>query len=253
MSRPAWSYRVQALCQQRIEDQGVTSRNRSTSLFVKSEDFDEDISDYVSESSPSDHEGGDDGDDRGYRYLNEKRTWRKLEITESGRKKVVEQKQARHRDELEYETRQMNRVQEAIDKAEKQKKPPPLQRLGGRELRLFSTDHVKHCPEEVAPTRYIEFYSDDEWDNPYIKSNELSGHIYILGNTVFDLGYFTQPKYPGTKTYSLPNPYGYSKVEVQFIDNNHLTLKISPKPVFSKYGAPVPSDAPDVLLYYGKC
>ena len=66
------------------------------------------------------------GDDQGYHHLNEDRTFRKLEITESGRKRVLEEKQKRHREELEYETREMNPIQEAIDKAEKQKNTLPL-------------------------------------------------------------------------------------------------------------------------------
>ncbi|KAJ4122987.1 hypothetical protein NW768_009979 [Fusarium equiseti] len=286
-SRPAWFHRLQALVQQRKKEKGIhcDSDDDEPVPPIKPEEFDQDLSDYLSDPCVSDCEYETDakgdkcckkhgygdirsessggsynpyGPDWEYYLLKEMRNERKEEIyARGGRQKVLKEQQEQEKKELEFELSYIEPIQEAIDKAQKRKKPAPLKHLSGKEFTLWSTDHVKHCPEEIAPTRYITFYSDDEWDDakrdhPERKSKRLAGHIYILGSTVLDLGYFIPPKYPSTKTYPLPTPDENAKVEVQFIDDNHLTPKINPDPIFKKYGAPVPSDAPSMLFYYGE-
>ncbi|CAG7559435.1 unnamed protein product [Fusarium equiseti] len=250
MPRPAWFYRIQALNHQRCEDQGVSSCDRISLPIVEPEDFDEDLSDCVSESSSSDSGGGDYEDNQEYYHLEELRTERKMDVYErGGRKKILEEKQKRDREEQEFEISRIKPIQEAIDKVQKQKSPPPLKHFFGKEFTLWSTDHVKHCPNDADRTRYLELCSHD-------MLHELCSDVFDDNREgLFDFDDFIPPKYPSTKAYPLPSADGESKVEVQFIEDHHLTLKISPELIFSKYGqhgTPVPSGAPSVFTYYGE-
>ncbi|KAJ4003684.1 hypothetical protein NW752_011104 [Fusarium irregulare] len=287
-SKPAWFYRLQALAHKRRKEKGIYSYSDDDEPMppIKPEEFDEDLSDHVSQPCDSDceyetdaeggqcckkHGYGDDrsetsggfdhpdGPDQEYYLLKEMRTERKREIYErGGRQKVLEEQQEQHREELEFESLHIKPIQEAINKAHKQKKPDPLKRIGGKHFDLWSTDHLQYCPKGANPTLYIEFYSVDEWDDaktdhPERKSKRVSGHIYMLESTVCDLDYFIPPKYPSTKTYPLPTLDENAKGQLQFIDDKYLTLKINPDPIFEKCGDPVPSGTPNVLLYYGEC
>ncbi|KAF4965510.1 hypothetical protein FSARC_6690 [Fusarium sarcochroum] len=244
---------------------------------LQPEDYDEDISDLESEQScssengceydsnedctkhdgfepesddSSDSDGGSDID--GYYQMKRERKKRKEELKEQ-----KEYRDDNLSEDLEFETRYENQVKEVLAKLQaSKKKPSPLKRIGGRMFKIWSVDHVKHCPPEVAPTRYIEFYSDDEYDEdkcdrPERKQKQLGGHIYLISETIGYLHRFIPPKLPSTKPYQLR--VGDSTLDVQFIDDNYMILKIPRELVFINVKTPIPSEAPPVFTYYGIC
>jgi hypothetical protein len=160
-----------------------------------------------------------------------KETSQELEEKEKRRQKEMEQQ--RVKEDLEFGSTQIQHVKHAIAAAQKRKSKkdtPPLKRLGGRTFKLWSLDHVKYCPEEAAPTRYIEFYSDDEWDSakydhPERKSKRLNRHVYLLSFTVCRLDYFTPPKHPILKMYTLKAGGGDWDLEIQLTDDDNLAIK----------------------------
>ncbi|KAM0543970.1 hypothetical protein ACHAPJ_012065 [Fusarium lateritium] len=244
----------------------------------KPEDYDEDISELESEVSCSSQNGceygsddiclehgdsdledddtSDDGggsDIDGYYQFKEERKERKRELRDQRKN---------HKDnlgeDLEFETRYENEVKEVLAnlKATTKKKPSPLKRLGGRLFKIWSVEHVKYCPAEIAPTRYIDFWSDDEWDSdkidkPERKQNKFTGHIYMMSDSIGHFNKFTPPKLPSTKTYKLE--VRNSTVDVQFIDDNYLILKIPRELVFTNVRTRIPPEAPRVFTYYGVC
>jgi hypothetical protein len=196
-------------------------------------------------SHDSDNSGGRDRYIYGMDYY---------DMEEKEREKMEKDRQ----NELELELYHVNLVKGAIVKAEKQedKKKSPLLRLGGRTFRLWSLDHLKYCPSEAAPTLYIEFYSNDEfdfdkWDHPELKNNELSGHIYLVSDAVCHLDLFTPPKYPSTKTYQLRADNQQWTLAIQFIDDYHLTIKMSSRLVFCKGTYRMPGGLPSEFTCYG--
>ncbi|KAF4337968.1 hypothetical protein FBEOM_8130 [Fusarium beomiforme] len=165
------------------------------------------------------------------------------------------------KEDLELEMRYVKEVKHALVRAQSaektQTKPAPL-RLGIlRTFKLWSIDHVKHCPYEIAPVKYIEFYNEDPDPLRFTEKqlltmiDDVTAHVYILSEDVCRMKMFTPPKHLSTKTHELRTNRG--PVYIQFFDNNYLTLKMSREMVFSNLGGPIPKDAPPFFAYYGIC
>ncbi|KAI1024896.1 hypothetical protein LB504_009693 [Fusarium proliferatum] len=131
------------------------------------------------------------------------------------------------------EMRYVNEIQSALDQAQSLEEMSTPLNLGlTKTFKLWSIDHIKHCPYQIAPSMYIEFSSRFEYGEfnreqiQTLRAEKLSGHIYLLADTV-------QPVY------------------IQFFNDNYLTLKISREMVFRHCEGKVPWIAPSFFTYYG--
>ncbi|KAF5534408.1 hypothetical protein FMEXI_11309 [Fusarium mexicanum] len=159
-------------------------------------------------------------------------------------------------DDIRLEKRYVDEIRATLDRAQSLEETPAPLNLGlMRMFKLWSVDHLKHCPHEVDPSMYIEFSSSFDYGQfneeqiRTMRAEKLSGHICLLSDTVNLLDNFTPPEYCSTKTHNL----GTSKepVYIQFLDDNYLTLKISRETVFKKREEEVPWIAPAFFTYYG--
>ncbi|KAK2123886.1 hypothetical protein NOF04DRAFT_1349416 [Fusarium oxysporum II5] len=124
--------------------------------------------------------------------------------------------------------------------------PTPLKLGLMRMFKLWSIDHIKRCPYELAPTRYIEFDAPFyEWDNNSqeqrlpLRAERNSGHMYLLAEDACSIDKFTPPEYRSTKTHNL----GMSEEPIY----------IYRETVFSNCEEDIPGNAPSLFTYYGIC
>ncbi|KAF9769175.1 hypothetical protein IL306_013438 [Fusarium sp. DS 682] len=162
--------------------------------------------------------------------------------------------------DLELEMGYVKEIKHALVRAQSteknQEKPAPLELGILRTFKLWSIDHVKHCPYELAPVKYIEFDNEDPDPLKYTEKQlltmraDVSAHVYLLSQDVCKIDMFTPPKYLSTKTHELQTNNG--PVYIQFFDNNYLTLKMSREMVFINHKGPIPKDAPPFfrILWY---
>ncbi|SCO91859.1 uncharacterized protein FRV6_15987 [Fusarium oxysporum] len=141
----------------------------------------------------------------------------------------------------------VNEIKGALARAQSIDETPTPLKLGlMRMFKLWSIDHIKHCPYELAPTRYINFDAPFyEWDS-YSQEQRLplraernSGHMYLLAEDSIAA--------PQLITWEQEPVY------IQFFDDNYLTLKISRETVFSNCEEDIPGNAPSFFTYYGIC
>ncbi|KAF4974011.1 hypothetical protein FZEAL_9031 [Fusarium zealandicum] len=269
-NRPDWYYRVLSIARAR-------QPRTWDDLDTRPEDYDEDISETDSvgscssqtgceydsndectkhvlsdeDSDSSSASGGSDIDS--YYHMKQERKQRKRELRD----------QRKHANEtlnkdLEYERGYENEVKEVLAKvqASTKKKPAPLSRIGGRVFKIWSTDHVKYCPRDDAPTMYVEFYAKgehdpDKQDAPERKPKQIRGHMYMHSEVICYLDRFIPPKLPSAKVYQLAAEGGKWKLDVQFIDDNYMTFKVSRELIATE--VPVLPEAPPFLTYYGIC
>ncbi|KAG5747435.1 hypothetical protein H9Q70_009890 [Fusarium xylarioides] len=159
-------------------------------------------------------------------------------------------------DDIRLERRYVNEIKDALDRAQSLEETSTPLKLGlMRIFKLWSVDHIKHCPHELAPTMYIEFSSEfecGEFNQEQIRTlraEKLSGHIYLLEDDVCEIDNFTPPEYCSTKTHNLGT--SEEPVYVQFFSDNYLTLKISRETVFANCEEDIPWNAPSFFTYYG--
>ncbi|KAF5571406.1 hypothetical protein FPHYL_442 [Fusarium phyllophilum] len=145
-------------------------------------------------------------------------------------------------DDIGLETRYVNEIKGALDRAQSLEEESTPLKLGlMRMFKLWSVDHIKHCPHELAPTMYIEFSSEfecGEFNQEQIRTlraEKLSGHIYLLSDDVCDIDNFTPPEYCSTKTHNL----GTSEEP------------ISRETVFSSCEEDIPWNTSSFFTYYG--
>ncbi|EWZ30782.1 uncharacterized protein FOBCDRAFT_281463 [Fusarium oxysporum Fo47] len=137
----------------------------------------------------------------------------------------------------------VSEIKDALARAQSIDETPKPLKLGlMRMFKLWPIDNIKHCPYELAPTRYIEF------DAPFY---ENSGHMYLLAEDVCSIDKNTPPEYRSTKTHNLGT--SEEPVYIQVFDDNYLTLKISRETVFSNCEEDIPGNAPSFFTYYGIC
>ncbi|SCO54596.1 uncharacterized protein FFMR_11891 [Fusarium fujikuroi] len=117
-------------------------------------------------------------------------------------------------------------VKAALAKAKKrsQRNAPSFRGLEEKTYNLFSTDHVKHCWHSITSAKYIEFYPPEDWD-PF--PNYTDGRGPLTANK------------------------GRKMVDVQFLDEYFLILKIHRDFVFSTQSREIPKEAPEFFTYYG--
>ncbi|KAF4433765.1 hypothetical protein FACUT_8056 [Fusarium acutatum] len=159
-------------------------------------------------------------------------------------------------DDIGLEVRHVDEIQDTLDRAQSlEETPTPLDLGLMRMFKLWSIDHIKHCPYELALTIYIEFSSWFDWGKfneeqiRTLRAKKLPGHIYLLSETVCDLDNFTPPEYCSTKTHNLGT--SQEPVYIQFSNDNYLTLKISRETVFTNCEEHIPWSAPSLFTYYG--
>ena len=162
-------------------------------------------------------------------------------------------------EDIELEMHYVNEIKGALARAQSiDETPTPLKFGLMRMFKLWSIDHIKHCPYELAPTRYINFDAPFyEWDS-YSQEQRLplraernSGHMYLLAEGVCIIDKNTPPEYRSTTTHNLGT--SEEPVYIQFFDDNYLTLKISRETVFSNCEEDIPGNAPSFFTYYGIC
>ncbi|KAF4943689.1 hypothetical protein FGADI_13239 [Fusarium gaditjirri] len=226
---PAWFYKVRSLVQDRkARGQGI--RYGDHDLPTQPQDYDEDLLDAPMMAKTMTKRPNQDDDE-----------W------------SVE---AELQKELEWEKKEIRPIKEAFTRAQQssQRNSAPLKKLGGRMFKLWSTDHVKHCTAEVAPTQYIEFYDPEEFRGfNSTPDGTTDGHIYMVSTDVCEIDPFTPPRNPSLRTVRLDGNRGRHTFDVQFFDNHHLILKMPKDLVFYKQAISPPPEAPDVFTYYGIC
>ncbi|KAF5711484.1 hypothetical protein FGLOB1_4987 [Fusarium globosum] len=147
-------------------------------------------------------------------------------------------------------------VKAALAKAKKrsQRNAPSFRGLEEKTYNLFSTDHVKHCWHTITSAKYIEFYPPEDWD-PFLNYTDgrgpVEGHVYLVTDQFCSLDLFTPPKYPSTKFHKLKANKGRKTVDVQFLDDYFLILRIHRDFVFSTQSREIPKEAPEFFTYYG--
>ncbi|KAF5655352.1 hypothetical protein F25303_664 [Fusarium sp. NRRL 25303] len=162
---------------------------------------------------------------------------------------------AKLQQELKWEEQEIQPIEDVLTKVQQssQTNLAPLQSLEGRYFRLWSTDHVKYCTVETAPTRYIEFYDPEFQIFNTCREGQVSGHIYAVSTDMCDIDPFTPPKNAGLKSVQIDGNDGQHSFDAQFLDNHHLILKIPKDLVSYRQEINPPSDAPDIFTYYGIC
>ena len=118
--------------------------------------------DYKSDTSSGSYASGIDAD---YYDMKEQRKERKRHFRELQK---AQQRPKKRKAKPEFgpaeEDDAVNEIKDAIAKAQRKKKLEPLDLLGGKDFELYSLDHIKHCPDDSALTRYIDFYADESFD-----------------------------------------------------------------------------------------
>ncbi|KAF4441109.1 hypothetical protein F53441_12138 [Fusarium austroafricanum] len=160
---------------------------------------------------------------------------------------------------LDHETKNIDEIKESLAEAEssKQENPVPLD-LCWREFRLRSLEDVKYNPYERRPIQTIQFRSgpDYDFDGPEEKKkssdDELVAFIEMFWEQQSEM--FLSPitsKYPSTEACQLSTEDGKWKVDVQFLHEKYLILKM-PRELFCENAKKdIPADAPPVFTYYG--
>ncbi|KAI1045380.1 hypothetical protein LB505_014197 [Fusarium chuoi] len=160
------------------------------------------------------------------------------------------------KNDIALEMRYVNEIQGALDQAQSLEEMSTPLNLGlTKTFKLWSIDHIKYCPYQTAPSMYIEFsswFECGEFNREQIqtlRAEKLSGHIYLLADTVREIDHFTPPEHCSTKTHNLGTKE--EPVYIQFFNDNYLTLKISRETVFRYCDEKVPWIAPSFFTYYG--
>ncbi|KAF5711486.1 hypothetical protein FGLOB1_4989 [Fusarium globosum] len=158
------------------------------------------------------------------------------------------------KNDIALEMRYVNEIQGALDQAQSLEGTSTPLNLGlMKTFKLWSIDHIKHCPYQIAPSIYIDVSSRFEYGEfnreqiQTLRAEKLSGHIYLLADTVHEIDHFTPPEHCSTKTHNLgtkENP-----VYIQFFNDNYMTLKISRETVFRHCEEKVPWIAPSFFTY----
>ncbi|KAF5646041.1 hypothetical protein F52700_1932 [Fusarium sp. NRRL 52700] len=170
------------------------------------------------------------------------------------RKPLRSQREALQQD-LEFEEQEIWPIKDILTKVQQssQTNLAPLKSLEGRYFRLWSTDHVKYCTAEVAPTRYIEFYDAEFQPFDNYPEGQVNGHIYAVPEIMCDIDPFVHPQNVGLETFRIDGNHSLHTFHEQFLDNHHLILQIPKELVFYRQKKDPPSKAPDVFTYYGIC
>ncbi|KAF5597389.1 hypothetical protein FPANT_4077 [Fusarium pseudoanthophilum] len=163
--------------------------------------------------------------------------------------------QARIEQEVKWEEHEICPIKDVLTKLQQSSQTDlaPLKSLEGRYFKLWSTDHVKYCTVEVAPTQYIEFYDPKFRTCDMLPKGQVSGHIYAASDAMCYIDPFVHPQNAGLETVRIDGNNKRHTFDAQFLDDNYLILHIPKDLVFYKQKMKPPSKAPDVFTYYGVC
>ncbi|KAH7174630.1 uncharacterized protein B0J16DRAFT_418099 [Fusarium flagelliforme] len=200
-----------------------------------------------------------------------KKRKQKTKVSLEEKSRIAEEVRVTQQSQLAKDIDLMNRktcfepVKEAAAKAAAStERHPQTKSLNKQRFTLYSPDCAKYGPNERLSTTDIEFY------NPYALLEDLSAPVAAHISSGFiqfpicKLDYFPQPGYfcagfrelKGIDTSPKPN----TKADIQFIDDNHLMLKISRDLVWCREMDPfpyfrdeqeMPENAPQIYTYYG--
>ncbi|KAF5534640.1 hypothetical protein FNAPI_12298 [Fusarium napiforme] len=163
--------------------------------------------------------------------------------------------QARLQEELKWEEEEIRPIKDVLTKLQQSSQTDlaPLKSIEARNFKLWSTDHVKYCTVEAAPTKYIEFYHPKFRLFHMCPEGQVCGHIYAVSDDMCDIDPFVLPKNAGLKTIQIDGNDERHTFDAQFLDDNHLILHIPKDLVFYRQEMKPPPEAPDVFTYYGVC
>ncbi|KAF5962279.1 hypothetical protein FBULB1_14338 [Fusarium bulbicola] len=152
---------------------------------------------------------------------------------------------------LEFEEREIRPIKDVLTKVQQSSETnsAPLNISEGRCFKLWSTDHIKYCTAEVAPTRYIEFYDPKFYRFSDCPEGQVDGHIYAMSTDMCDIDPFVPPQDAGPENVRIGGNDGLHTFDAQFLDNHHLILQIPKELVFYRQETNPPSGAPDVFTY----
>ncbi|KAM0243062.1 hypothetical protein ACHAP5_006938 [Fusarium lateritium] len=272
-SKPAWFNRVYALAIKR-EEQGQ-GNYWDPELPINPSDFDEDISDCSSvdscssgkgckfndegectihgnDAEDSDFSTGSNAEDLDLQYYEMKiqREERKREL-----KELRDLKRERKKITKEDMDLEISRVKEVVKvwqecKAKKHNEPTILKSLKDRRFTLWSIEHLQWAPDELLSPKFIQFYPMDDSD---IRETPYMGHMVTGNDPLCCLDPFIQPKNVGTKSYKLRADEGEREVQIKFIHDNYLAVRISRDLVYINEPDRAPEDAPEFFFYWGIC
>ncbi|KAF4977601.1 hypothetical protein FZEAL_5885 [Fusarium zealandicum] len=144
---------------------------------------------------------------------------------------------------------------QALKKTESEGGTIPIDPANGH-FRLFSVRHVDHCynPDYYA-TKYVDFYYPGDTDaDPSGKKIDLSksgleGHLCIHAECGRDFVSFVPPKQASSKDFTVWSHEGKGAVLFQFLDNEHLIMKVSRDLIFKK--GTQDTDGPETFVFMG--
>ncbi|CVL01355.1 uncharacterized protein FPRN_11644 [Fusarium proliferatum] len=139
------------------------------------------------------------------------------------------------KNDIALEMRYVNEIQSALDQAQSLEETSTPLNLG-----LIKTFKL------YSRFEYGEF---NRGQIQTLRAEKLSGHIYLLADTVCEIDNFTPPEHCSTKTHNLGTKE--EPVYIQFFNDSYLTLKISRETVFRHCEEKVPWIAPSFFTYYG--
>ncbi|KAM0227414.1 hypothetical protein ACHAP5_012183 [Fusarium lateritium] len=252
MLRPAWYYRVAAL----VSKRQVNSDHR---WQIRPEDYDEDLSASESSNASDDEseepectsecgsecEHDEDGDHGDYDSVSDSSSASGASDTDHYYQMKQERKERKEELKLQransvyesrtpspvHDERTINGVKRALEECRVSRNRPPLRRVSGRFFQIYCKEYEKYAPFEASPSKYIEFYgpTDDFERRHIIKRTQAGtgGHIYVHCDTIFQLDHFTPPKFPSAQVYQITGNRGRHTVDIQFVSDDLLILKIS--------------------------
>ncbi|KAM0543445.1 hypothetical protein ACHAPJ_012309 [Fusarium lateritium] len=231
---PAWYYRVSAAV-----------RKRGGAILW---DFDEDISD-LDETSQDSEAQPYDGPDAAYYYeLKEKREERKRELH---RRKEYLRK--RREDARQAELEKQQEVQAAYQAFEITISNGGTTYLGplDSQFDLYCLDYFDRFYDPSPhgyQRRYIKFqYPEGEHDEG--RSGILNGRLWLNPNVDYELSPLIPPEQASLDQFRLKTIDGNLELVVQFIDKNHLILRVSRDFVFMDN--PQDASGPETFIFMG--
>ncbi|KAJ3530114.1 hypothetical protein NM208_g9471 [Fusarium decemcellulare] len=244
---PQWYHRLVALGKRRP---------------IKSYDFDEDLSDLeevLDDDGDSNFEDVDDdnlsemsyngSDADEYYELKDRREDRKREIWEFAQEDR-ESKARTIEDERQIGV-EGQKTKERLQHALQQGQQPPEISIVNKKWNLYSAEYVEYCwdlAKGLFRQPYVSFTTLDlgRYDNPG-PDDDVSCHVWLEEESCY-FPNFSPPRRASLEPMVLR---GRFDIELQFISNKYIIIKIPREFVFLNFGPPPPS-APAIFMFTGK-
>lgn len=202
------------------------------------------------EESERSYDGSDAGDYYALKREREERKWEKLQERED------------KDGELEFERSKEEEVRSAfksLRKARKEHRTIPIESLAGQHFQLFCSEHLNHfydADEDFNMQKTLEFYVDEDCDNPVQKSGDetamLYGCVYLDLDGHCKFGPFRPPRNAGWEPVKVKSFDGKYELSFLFLGNGFLKLRVSRAMVMDlcRTNTP-PPDALEVFDFVG--